>query len=99
MLENNLDPQLYEDDIYKRWEENKAFKIKGEGKPFSISMPPPNVTGILHMGHALNATLQDILARYKRLKGFDVLWTPGTDHASIATEAKVVDKLKKERKK
>lgn len=99
MLDGILEPKKYEDKIYKRWIEKGTFKPKGHGKPFVISMPPPNVTGVLHMGHALDVTLQDILIRYKRLKGYDTLWVPGTDHASIATEAKVVEKLAQERKK
>lgn len=98
MLEGNLNPKDYEDKIYKRWEDSKAFRPKGSGKPFVIAMPPPNVTGVLHMGHALDISIQDVLIRYKRLKGFDTLWVPGTDHASIATEAKVVEKLKSEGK-
>ena len=98
MLEGTLDPKKYEDKIYKRWMDKGAFKPKGYDKSFVISMPPPNVTGVLHMGHALDVTLQDILIRYKRLKGYDTLWVPGTDHASIATEAKVVEKLRNEGK-
>ena len=98
MLEGTLDPKKYEKIIYKRWEEKKTFAPKGSGKPFTISMPPPNVTGVLHMGHALDATLQDIIIRYKRMQGYDTLWIPGTDHASIATEAKVVEKIKNEGK-
>ena len=85
---------------YENWEKKDYFKCKKneDVKPFVIVMPPPNVTGILHMGHALNMTTQDILIRYNRLKGVPTLWVPGTDHASIATEAKVVEKLKKEGK-
>ncbi len=82
---------------YKFWEENKLFDPDGKGEPFCMVLPPPNVTGVLHIGHALNQTLQDIIARYKRMKGFDVLWIPGTDHAGIATQ-NVVEKalVKKE---
>ncbi len=76
---------------YKFWEENKLFDPNGKGEPFCMVLPPPNVTGVLHIGHALNQTLQDIIARYKRMKGFDVLWIPGTDHAGIATQ-NVVEK-------
>lgn len=71
---------------YKFWEENKLFEPNGEGEAFCMVLPPPNVTGVLHIGHALNQTIQDIVARYKRMKGFDVLWIPGTDHAGIATQ-------------
>src|SRR5699024_1410232 len=72
--------------------------VNKEKEPFTIMMPPPNVTGNLHMGHALNNTIQDILIRWKRMEGYEALWLPGTDHASISTEAKVVEKLKKEGK-
>ncbi|MDO5708203.1 MAG: valine--tRNA ligase [Andreesenia angusta] len=93
-------PKEFEDKIYKIWEENECFKAdaKSEKEPYSIVMPPPNVTGNLHMGHALNGTLQDILIRWKRMAGYEVLWLPGTDHASISTEARVVAKLKSEGK-
>ena len=77
------------DSISKTFEPNEA-------EPFSIVMPPPNITGQLHMGHALDNTLQDILVRYKRMRGFSTLWVPGTDHASIATEAKIVEQMRKE---
>ena len=100
-MENNLpknyDPRSFEDRIYKEWEESGAFKPRGDrnGKGhFSIVMPPPNITGQLHMGHALDQSLQDVLTRFKRMQGYDTLWLPGTDHASIATEVKVVEKLK-----
>ena len=81
----------------KNWEENKYFKPSmDKTRPsFSIVMPPPNVTGRLHMGHALDDTIQDIIIRAKRMQGYNTLWLPGADHASIATEAKVVQKLKK----
>lgn len=99
-IEKNYDPSKFEERIYKKWEEEGYFKAKVDKnkKPYTIVMPPPNVTGQLHMGHALNNTLQDIIIRWKRMKGFEALWIPGTDHASIATEAKVVDKIKKEGK-
>lgn len=101
MLENlpkTYNPKDFEDRLYKYWSENNYFKaeVNQEKKPFTIMMPPPNVTGNLHMGHALNNTIQDILTRWKRMEGFESLWLPGTDHASISTEAKVVQKLKNE---
>lgn len=99
-MENNFNYQKREEEIYKNWEENGYFKceIKEGQKPFTISMPPPNVTAKLHIGHALVNTIQDIFIRYHRLKGEPTLWIPGTDHASIATEVKVVEKIKKEGK-
>ena len=97
-LEGTYAPKEFEEEIYKNWEENGYFKpsMKKESKTYSIMMPPPNVTGKLHMGHALDGTLQDILIRYKRMQGYNTLWLPGTDHAAIATEAKIVEKLKNE---
>jgi len=80
------DPAVIEKKWYRYWEENGFFKPKEEGKPFVIVIPPPNITGRIHMGHALNITLQDIVVRYKRMKGFDTLWLPGEDHAGIATQ-------------
>ena len=102
MEETNIpkvyDPQSFEKKWYQYWEENKLFhaEVDETKKPFSIVMPPPNVTGKLHMGHALDETIQDLLIRYKRMQGYNTLWLPGTDHAAIATEAKVVAKLKEE---
>lgn len=101
MLENlskNYDPKEFEDRLYKFWNDNGYFtpEIDKEKKPYTIMMPPPNVTGSLHMGHALNNTIQDILIRWKRMEGYSALWLPGTDHASISTEAKVVEKIKSE---
>jgi valyl-tRNA synthetase len=95
MLENlskTYDPKEFEDKLYKFWSENGYFtpKVDKTKKPYTIMMPPPNVTGSLHMGHALNNTIQDILIRWKRMEGYEALWLPGTDHASISTEAKVV---------
>lgn len=92
------EPQNFEKKIYATWEENKNFHAdaKNPGEPFSIVIPPPNVTGQLHMGHALDETLQDILIRYHRMRGFNTLWMPGTDHAGIATQAKVEESLRKE---
>ena len=97
-LAKTYDPKQIEEPIYKRWEENKYFHAEPDSakKPFTIVMPPPNITGQLHMGHALDNTMQDILIRYKRMRGFNALWQPGTDHASIATEVKVADALRKE---
>ena len=97
-IEGKYNPKDFEEKIYKNWEEKKYFKPSmDKTKPsFSIVMPPPNVTGKLHMGHALDGTIQDVLIRTKRMQGYNTLWLPGSDHASIATEAKVVDKIKKE---
>lgn len=97
-LPKSYEPGMVEDRIYKFWVENGYFKAEvDESKtPYTVVIPPPNVTGKLHMGHALDETLQDILVRFKRMKGFNALWIPGTDHAAIATEVKVVEAMKKE---
>ena len=97
-LEGKFNPKDFEDEIYENWEKKGYFKPSNDKskKPYTIVIPPPNITGRLHMGHALDETLQDILIRYKRMAGFNALWVPGTDHASIATEAKIVAKLKEE---
>ena len=101
-LEKTYNPADIEDRLYQKWLDNKYFHADAERgrregkKPFTIVMPPPNITGQLHMGHALDNTMQDILIRYKRMQGYEALWQPGTDHAAIATEVKVIDKLKKE---
>ncbi|MGN0166268.1 MAG: valine--tRNA ligase [Lachnospiraceae bacterium] len=97
-LAKNYNPKDIEDRLYEKWENNKYFhaKVNPEKKPFTIVMPPPNITGQLHMGHALDNTMQDILIRYKRMAGYEALWVPGTDHASIATEAKIVEAMKAE---
>ncbi len=97
-LAKTYDPKGLEDRLYKKWEKNGYFHSEPDPdkEPFTIVMPPPNITGQLHMGHALDNTLQDILIRYKRMQGYAALWLPGTDHASIATEAKVVEKLKEQ---
>lgn len=97
-LEKTYNPAEIEDRIYQSWLEGKYFhaKVNKDKKPFTIVMPPPNITGQLHMGHALDNTMQDILIRYKRMRGFEALWQPGTDHAAIATEVKVIEKLKSE---
>ena len=86
-----------EDKIYKYWEKNKLFKPKKNSKKFSIVIPPPNVTGSLHMGHALNNSIQDLLIRYYRMNSYETLWQPGTDHAGIATQALVEKKLEKKK--
>lgn len=103
MLENlpkTYDPKDFEDRLYKFWNDNGHFvaHVDKNKKPFTIMMPPPNVTGSLHMGHAMNNTIQDILTRWKRMDGYSALWLPGTDHASISTEARVVNKIKSEGK-
>lgn len=97
-LEKNYNPAEIESRLYEKWENKKYFhaEVDRSKKPFTIVMPPPNITGQLHMGHALDNTLQDILIRFKRMQGYSALWVPGTDHASIATEAKVVEKIAKE---
>ncbi len=97
-LEKTYNPTAIEGKIYERWLERKYFHAepKKDKKPFTIVMPPPNITGQLHMGHALDNTMQDILTRYKRMQGYEALWQPGTDHAAIATEVKVIDSLKQQ---
>ncbi|MDR0918046.1 MAG: valine--tRNA ligase [Oscillospiraceae bacterium] len=97
-MEKSYNPKNFEDKIYKLWTDNNAFKaeIDKTKKPYTIVIPPPNITGQLHMGHALDNTLQDILIRYKRMSGYAALWLPGTDHASIATEAKIVEAMKED---
>ena len=97
-LEKKYNPADFEERLYKNWEDKGYFAPNGDknAPAFSIVMPPPNITGQLHMGHALDNTLQDILVRYKRMSGYETLWLPGTDHASIATEAKIVEAMRKE---
>ena len=97
-MNKNFEPKLFEKDIYERWCRKGYFtpKIDKNKRPFTIVIPPPNITGQLHMGHALNNTLQDIIIRYKRMDGYCTLWLPGTDHASIATELKIVEQIQKE---
>ena len=104
-LQKTYVPKDFEGKIYRQWEENGYFRPEGkEGildkskKSFTIVMPPPNVTGNLHLGHAMNNTIQDILIRHKRMQGYNALWVPGTDHASISTEAKVTEKIEAEGK-
>ena len=93
-LAKTYDPKDFEDRIYKMWEENGCFRaeVDPNKKPYTIMMPPPNITGQLHMGHALDQTLQDVLTRWKRMQGYSALWLPGSDHASIATEVKVANR-------
>ncbi len=97
-LDTKYDPKQIEKKLYTKWCENKYFhaEVDRDRKPFTIVMPPPNITGRLHMGHALDNTLQDILIRYKRMQGYNALWIPGTDHAAISTEVKVTNQLKEE---
>ena len=94
-LAKTYDPKGLEDRLYKKWEENGYFhaEVDRSKKPFTIVMPPPNITGQLHMGHALDNTLQDILIRYKRMQGYSALWLPGQDHAGIATQIRVEEEL------
>ncbi|HQO69788.1 MAG TPA: valine--tRNA ligase, partial [Clostridia bacterium] len=98
ILETKYDPKAIEDKLYSLWEQKGYFKAKADKakKPFTVMMPPPNITGQLHMGHAIDNTMQDILIRMKRMQGYSTLWLPGTDHASIATEAKIVESMRKE---
>src|ERR1700749_698336 len=100
MLEKTFDPKYVEPRLYQQWEASGLFAPRDDAQapPFSIVIPPPNVTGSLHIGHALNNTLQDILARFERMRGRDVLWQPGTDHAGIATQM-VVERQMMERQK
>ena len=97
-LDGKYNPQEFEEELYEKWEEKGYFKpsMDKEKEPYCIMMPPPNVTGKLHMGHALDDTIQDILIRFKRMQGYNTLWLPGSDHAAIATEVKVVQKMKEE---
>ena len=97
-LAKTYDPKGLEERLYQKWLDNKYFhaEVNRDKKPFTIVMPPPNVTGQLHMGHALDGTMQDILIRFKRMQGYEALWQPGTDHAAIATEVKVIEKLKEQ---
>ena len=97
-LAKTYDPKGIEDKLYQKWLDKKYFhaEVDKTKKPFTIVIPPPNITGQLHMGHALDQTMQDILIRFKRMQGYNALWQPGTDHASIATEVKIIEKLKEE---
>ena len=98
LIEKNYEPKDFEERIYSNWLEKRYFEAHNDSdkKPFTIVMPPPNITGVLHMGHGMDNTLQDIIIRYKRMQGFETLWVPGIDHASIATEAKIVEQMRKE---
>ena len=98
LIGKTYEPKDFEERIYKNWVEKRYFEAHSdsEKKPFTIMMPPPNITGVLHMGHGMDNTLQDIIVRYKRMQGFETLWVPGIDHASIATEAKIVEQMRKE---
>ena len=100
ILPKTYNPAEIEDSLYQKWMDGNYFhaEVNPDKKPFTIVMPPPNITGQLHMGHALDNTMQDILIRFRRMQGYSALWQPGTDHAAIATEVKVIDKLKKEGK-
>ena len=95
-MAKTYDPKDFEERIYEMWEKGGAFRadIDPDKKPFTIVMPPPNITGQLHMGHALDHTLQDVLIRWRRMEGYSALWLPGSDHASIATEVKVADSIR-----
>ena len=97
-MEKTYNPKNFEDRLYKEWEENGCCKaVRDDDKvPFTVMMPPPNITGKLHMGHAMDETMQDTVVRFKRMQGYCALWLPGTDHASIATEVKIVEQMKKE---
>ena len=97
-LNDKYNPKEFEDKLYSKWEQKGYFKPSGNKSKgnYSIVMPPPNVTGKLHMGHALDGTIQDLLIRYKRMEGYNTLWVPGTDHSALSTEAKIVEQMKKE---
>jgi len=97
-MSKTYDPKSFENKLYKEWMDKGYFKAKVDAKkePFTIVIPPPNITGQLHIGHALNDTIQDVIIRFKRMQGFSTLWLPGTDHASIATEVKIVEKMRKD---
>lgn len=96
-LSTRYTPKDIEEPLYQKWNDSGCFQPpaegEGSGKPFTVMIPPPNVTGVLHMGHALNGTVQDIVVRHRRKSGFDTLWVPGTDHAGIATQAVVEKKI------
>ena len=98
MLDKHYDPKTVEEGKYEKWVSGDYFKagLDKSKPPFSLVIPPPNVTGKLHLGHAMDTTLEDIITRYKRMKGYDVLWLPGMDHAGIATQAKVEAKLRED---
>ncbi|MFW6289244.1 MAG: class I tRNA ligase family protein, partial [Spirochaetota bacterium] len=85
-LAKSFDPNEFEDRIYAMWQDGRYFSPRGEGEPYVVVIPPPNVTGVLHLGHGLNNSLQDLVVRYYRMQGRPTLWVPGTDHAGIATQ-------------
>ena len=97
-MDTKFDPKQFEKRLYDKWKSRGYFhaRVNKDKKPFTIMMPPPNITGQLHIGHALTMTVQDSIVRYKRMKGYETLWLPGTDHASIATEVKIIEKLAEE---
>ena len=97
-LDKTYDPKQFEEKTYQAWLQGGYFHAKPnpDKRPYTIVMPPPNITGQLHLGHAMDCTLQDCLIRFRRMQGYEALWLPGADHASIATEAKIVQKLKEE---
>ena len=97
-MNKTFDPKEFETELYEHWKKKGYFSahVDRSKTPFTIMMPPPNITGQLHIGHALTMTVQDSIVRYKRMRGFETLWLPGTDHASIATEVKIVDKMAEE---
>ena len=97
-MQTTYSPKDFEERIYREWMDKGCFRaeIDPAKVPFTVMMPPPNITGQLHMGHAMDETMQDILIRFKRMQGYCALWLPGTDHASIATEVKIVEQMKKE---
>ena len=98
MMEKSYDPKQIENNIYQQWESKNYFKPSNRGTAYSIVLPPPNVTGYLHMGHGFQHTLMDALIRYHRMKGYNTLWQPGTDHAGIATQMVVERQLAAEKK-
>ena len=97
-MQTTYNPKDFEERIYREWMDKGCFRAEIDlaKVPFTVMMPPPNITGQLHMGHAMDETMQDILTRFKRMQGYCALWLPGTDHASIATEVKIVEQMKKE---
>ena len=97
-MQTTYNPKEFEERIYAEWMEGKCFHATADKKkvPFTVMMPPPNITGRLHMGHAMDETMQDIIVRFKRMQGYSVLWLPGTDHASLATEHKIAEKIREE---
>ena len=97
-MQTTYAPKDFEDRIYRKWVDENSFhaEVDPSKVPFTVMMPPPNITGKLHMGHAMDETMQDIVVRFKRMQGYSALWLPGTDHASLATEHKIVERLREE---